>query len=1213
MRSLLFFSLLSYLLYAMAEGGTVGFSRFELVVASTNTTVRPLVNGTVIKNNGDWNIFALPIDASAIASAEFFVGGVSYKKEYNMPYAMCGDFLDDRGVLPCNLTDFPDGTYEMTVLPYVAEDFVDPEANGLGKLSFILKTDNTLPANRIVSVSLKDEINGDEQTIAENSVFEYKPNTVLNTYMTFESPVGSVWFSYDINGVTKVVTKNSAYNEQGYKATKVFSLCEPSAGSCLPVSKDGEISITVYAFSELENSGYAYPKETISFKVKAEPLNKIVRWVLVDAFNDTDVRVLNNGDTFDRSEFPEGAFNARAVTDPEKVGSVQMKIDGKNTALENNPPYAICSDNNFDYVPCYFPDGQHTFSAIAYSERAGNGTVLDQSDIIVTITTSKQVNGVFSFTLLDGNLENPIELSNEGADNAYRSLDVVNYAQTGYSLQVNVVPANIRSVRYYVNDVEFGVDNSPPFTMCGKDEDFESGFLACNFQVGEVVKVSAVAYSSGNGNGYALPGRDTYISVIDSSNSKGVTTISLFDIQKNADIKTLVSGSFINLADIPSTGYTIVANADPAEVKSVQFYVDGSLVFTDSVSPFTLCKEVDGKSQPCAFETGKNYKIRVVPFTDVDGKGVELDSKTIELYIDNLSLGNFYVIDMNTGEKKETLVDGFQLDKAKFEDGSFNIGIENVPADIGGVSFSINGEVVNTLSAEPYLACSEQSVSSVDGSSITRCYLNEQTQTIRATGYLKARNMGEPFADKSVTFSVTSTSETPIEGVKGFQVVSSNGTVLSDVASGQPIETTNEGFSSINFVPVVAPAVVGSVGVKINNTFSHYSNSPPYTVCADNQGLPSLCNFEPGEALIECTPYTQMNGQGKSLPSLSLTVLIVSQTSFSGIKSVALINSLTNTIIGIVTGSATLNPGEHNILVSTSDDVKSVEFIIDNSRVRVDNMSPFTLCPGVSNSKYEECIDNLKLLSSGRHTLSVRAYSGQGGTGALVDSNSQDLILKAEDDTGSEEPTDSDGGGGLGVGAIIGIAVGAAVLLILLLVLILFRRSKSRSGTSKKGGKDLEKDNPPSQYEDIRSTSHIRKPSSKYDPSDPEWIRYYACLSGNTSPTSDHKGYKPSPTGLASGNKCSKYYHPSSGTSDVADGGGSTIYDDSYLTASDLPETVDPTSSSFRAESEHTYSNYDNVPVSNAASKDEAGGAEEIQLEDTTYDDPNLLCSAGNE
>ena len=60
-----------------------------------------------------------------------------------------------------------------------------------------------------------------------------------------------------------------------------------------------------------------------------------------------------------------------------QVESVVLSLDGGATQTENNPPYALFSDNSGDFFPGSIPAGAHTLTMDLYSANSAQGTLLD--------------------------------------------------------------------------------------------------------------------------------------------------------------------------------------------------------------------------------------------------------------------------------------------------------------------------------------------------------------------------------------------------------------------------------------------------------------------------------------------------------------------------------------------------------------------------------------------------------------------------------------------------------------------------------------------------------------------------------------------------------------------------------------------------------------------------------------------------------------------
>jgi hypothetical protein len=98
----------------------------------------------------------------------------------------------------------------------------------------------------------------------------------------------------------------------------------------------------------------------------------VVSITLVNADTDQDIRSLVDGDTLDLSTLPQN-LSLRADTAPTTVGSVQFIVDNVNYRIENIPPYLLDGDNAGDYYSSDFIAGQHTLTAIPYTQSNAGG------------------------------------------------------------------------------------------------------------------------------------------------------------------------------------------------------------------------------------------------------------------------------------------------------------------------------------------------------------------------------------------------------------------------------------------------------------------------------------------------------------------------------------------------------------------------------------------------------------------------------------------------------------------------------------------------------------------------------------------------------------------------------------------------------------------------------------------------------------------------
>ncbi len=95
----------------------------------------------------------------------------------------------------------------------------------------------------------------------------------------------------------------------------------------------------------------------------------IIRFVLVDADGDEDLRPLADGDTI-----TEETITIRVETEPPRVGSVVFGLDDEpRFKVENEDAYALKGDDNGDYHAWLAEPGTYRLRATPYTEADGQG------------------------------------------------------------------------------------------------------------------------------------------------------------------------------------------------------------------------------------------------------------------------------------------------------------------------------------------------------------------------------------------------------------------------------------------------------------------------------------------------------------------------------------------------------------------------------------------------------------------------------------------------------------------------------------------------------------------------------------------------------------------------------------------------------------------------------------------------------------------------
>ncbi len=133
----------------------------------------------------------------------------------------------------------------------------------------------------------------------------------------------------------------------------------------------GDYQITVTPYTEAGAQGVVGEALTLNFTVVGTPKFLVQSLVLVDADTDEDLLEIKDGDVIDLSNLSTGHLSIRALTSPEKVGSVELALNGElqQTQAENLIPYTLFGDNSGkDIEGRDFEIGNYQISAQAYQQ-----------------------------------------------------------------------------------------------------------------------------------------------------------------------------------------------------------------------------------------------------------------------------------------------------------------------------------------------------------------------------------------------------------------------------------------------------------------------------------------------------------------------------------------------------------------------------------------------------------------------------------------------------------------------------------------------------------------------------------------------------------------------------------------------------------------------------------------------------------------------------
>ena len=239
----------------------------------------------------------------------------------------------------------------------------------------------------------------------------------------------------------------------------------------------------------------------------------LARLELYDADTDSLLVVLNDGDTISSDVTGTDNLAIRAITFPEKVGSVEIRISGslESQQIESFPPYASFGDDNppagtpVDYAGRTFEFG--TFEAETYTVEATAYTLPKaQGDTISTLRLTFALKNelLTAFNLIDATTDEVLF--------PLTDFTIINLSLLGDSLNIRAVGNDdaIGSVEFVLEETDIFVDpievvvrrteNIPPFALFGDKgfDDYRSGTFAEAFYL-----LTATPYSEDRLQGMA--------------------------------------------------------------------------------------------------------------------------------------------------------------------------------------------------------------------------------------------------------------------------------------------------------------------------------------------------------------------------------------------------------------------------------------------------------------------------------------------------------------------------------------------------------------------------------------------------------------------------------------------------------------------------------------------------------------------------------------
>ncbi len=189
-----------------------------------------------------------------------------------------------------------------------------------------------------------------------------------------------------------------------FKDGTTSSLVNPSHVFTVPGSYS--VTLTVTDDEGLENT------DTLVITVSDSNTDGVVGFTLVDSESNSDILTLTNDLEIESALISGLPLNIRANTNPLRVGSVRLQIEGRlsNVNTENVAPYALYGDLGGNYFGELFPEGNYTISATPFSGSNQSGVEGETVTVSFSVVPSVSASSVGALNNLEVSLHpNPVQ------------------------------------------------------------------------------------------------------------------------------------------------------------------------------------------------------------------------------------------------------------------------------------------------------------------------------------------------------------------------------------------------------------------------------------------------------------------------------------------------------------------------------------------------------------------------------------------------------------------------------------------------------------------------------------------------------------------------------------------------------------------------------------------------------------------------------------
>ncbi len=284
----------------------------------------------------------------------------------------------------------------------------------------------------------------DTQGNRQNAVVRQKPDIMapdgVNTSF-FGQRFGDLFYFFGTSAAAPHVAAVAALmQESGGDNLKPNQIDEALRSTALDMNTPG------FDFE----TGYGFINAFDAIETVAKP--RIRHFTLVNAENGRFIRNIREGDVINLTRLPTRHVLIRAHTGPARVGSVVLKLNGKEVT-ENIPPYDYPGTED---ILIRLDENNYTITATPYTKAKGQG----EAGIPLTVSFKAAIEEVVRFELINVTADTVIRILQNG-DFLYRS-------ELPAKLNIRAITsaAPVGSVQFNLND-KVTTENISPYEVAG--------------------------------------------------------------------------------------------------------------------------------------------------------------------------------------------------------------------------------------------------------------------------------------------------------------------------------------------------------------------------------------------------------------------------------------------------------------------------------------------------------------------------------------------------------------------------------------------------------------------------------------------------------------------------------------------------------------------------------------------------------------------------